>query len=102
MSITRQCPRCGTKTQRVSCCGERLPDGWHMNPRAWSALRHLAFNRKGLDGDTFRLQLHAVGALKAKSLTLLQFNDLVARLNQLPDRPGYTEDQAHVAQRQAA
>jgi hypothetical protein len=51
------------------------------------ALRRLAHGRKGLDEDTYRMHVRAVGAESTTELTREQHQALVKRLVALPDKP---------------
>lgn len=84
---TRTCPLCAARTASDWCCGIHLAEPFAMTARRVNALRRYAHGRKGLDGDTYRLHLAAVGAASTKNLTREQYHGLLARLNALPDRP---------------
>lgn len=50
------------------------------------ALRRLAHGRKGLDQETYRLHLRAVGAYSTSELSKSQQQQLLDRLLALPDK----------------
>lgn len=85
--MSRQCPVCGTSTSSSSCCGVRLNAPFRMTRARVRALRAYVHGRKGLDDDTYRLHLAAVGADSTLHLTARSYNALLARLRPLPDRP---------------
>lgn len=58
-----------------------------MTPILIGALRRFAHGRKGLDEDTYRLHLRAVGAHSTRQLTRDQHRALLDRLGGLPDVP---------------
>lgn len=85
MSKLRYCPRGCGRSRRKVCpgCGETLV--WEMTDRHMRFLRGLAFKRKGLDGELYKINLVAVGAERVMELTRKQYQELVKRLNALPD-----------------
>ena len=85
--MTRQCPACGTRTRAASCCGVRLGGPFRMSGNRVKALRAYAHGRKGLDQDTYRLHLAAVGVDSTLNLDSDRYNALLARLRRLPDVP---------------
>lgn len=85
--MTRQCPICGGQTRARDCCGVRLGGPFHMTGARVKALRAYAHGRKGLDQETYRLHLHAVGVDSTLHLDADRYNALLARLRGLPDAP---------------
>lgn len=51
------------------------------------ALRRLAHGQKGLDEDTYRMHVRAVGCESTLELTRQQHQDLIQRLLALPNKP---------------
>lgn len=84
-----QCPRCGTRSRRLTCCGVILSERrrWHMTAPMVRHVQIFAKARKGLDDDTYRLNLTAVGATSTTKLTRDQHHDLMLRLGRYPDSP---------------
>lgn len=60
---------------------------FRMTANLVRALRRYAHGRKGLDEETYRLHLNAVGARSTLQLTRVQHTNLLQRLASLPDRP---------------
>lgn len=60
---------------------------FRMHKARISALRRWVHGRKGLDQDTYRAYLQAVGATSTTTLTRQQHDELVKRIGKLPDRP---------------
>lgn len=85
----KQCPRCGTKSRRLNCCGIDLGfrRRWRMTPAMVRQVHVIAKVRKGLDEETYRLQLTAVGVDTSKRLNRTQHHALLQRLSTLPDAP---------------
>ncbi len=81
----RQCPRCGTRTTARSHCGIDLMP-WRMNKRRIRAVHACAMGRKGLDYETYRLHLLAVGVESSKNMTRSQYQEFFRRMQRLPDR----------------
>jgi len=68
-------------------------------------IRHvhaLAYARKGLDRETYRLRLSAVGVESSIYLGRDQYERLVEGLMRLPDCPAWIEKQAAKRQRRSA
>lgn len=87
MKLTRHCPACGVRTNAARCCGVDLGAPFRMTRTLVKGVRGLAHGRKGLDDDTYRLHVRAVGARSTLELTRTQYNALVQRLSKLPDVP---------------
>lgn len=89
------CPRCGAATAQRWCCGidlaARAP--WRMTRERIRHVHALAYGRKGLDEDTYRLRLRAVGVGSSLELDRAQFERLVQGLLRLPDAPDWTAKQ---------
>lgn len=83
----RLCPICRDATDALYCCGMRLGRPFSMSRDRISALRRYVHGRKGLDQDTYRMHLHAVGATSTSLLTRAQHDALLERLRALPDMP---------------
>lgn len=85
----RQCPRCGTRSRRLSCCGVILSERrrWRMSAAMVRHVQIFAKARKGLDEETYRMNLAAVGATSTTKLTRTQHHDLMLRLGRYPDSP---------------
>lgn len=58
-----------------------------MTPERIRRVRVLAHARKGLDHDTYRLRVGAVGGDSTKTLTRAQYLQLLLGLRALPDAP---------------
>lgn len=85
----RRCPRCERLTALGNCCGidltaRRRP--WRMDAEK-IRLVHVMKARKGLDDETYRLRLAAVGADSSKHFTRGQFRTFLQRIATLPDAP---------------
>lgn len=85
--MTTQCPACGSATERSECCGIYLAGPFHMTTPRVRALRAYAHGRKGLDAETYRMHVRAVGVESTLDLDRDQYNALLRRLRPLPDRP---------------
>lgn len=87
--MTRTCPLCESQTTALECCGldltARRP--WRMTRERITRVHAVARGQKGLDEETYRLRLRAVGVESSKQLTQAQFRDLMQGLAKLPDRP---------------
>ena len=85
----RTCPVCERETAAAWCCGIELAAAqpWRMTRERVRAVHVLARSRKGLDQETSRLQLHAVGVKTSLALNRQQFNRLMRALRALPDAP---------------
>lgn len=86
---TRTCPRCGSKTAAEHCCGlvltaRRLPR-WKMSAALVRQVHAVARQQKGLDEETYRLRLSAVGVESCKEFTRKQYQVFMAALSRLPD-----------------
>ena len=87
----RTCPRCGVRTGAWNCCGIDLTvrrAAWVMSPDLIKRV-HMLKAQKGLDDETYRLRLIAVGVDSCKKLSRQSFGTFMAGLSALPDRPGY-------------
>lgn len=85
----RVCPLCSTRTSDWNCCGIYLGGRrrrWSMTP-ANIKLVHVVKARKGLDEETYRLRLQAVGVASCKDLSHGQFIAFLEGLSKLPDAP---------------
>lgn len=86
---TRTCPRCGSKTAAEHCCGlvlaARRRPRWKMSSAMVRQVHAVARRQKGLDEETYRLRLSAVGVESCKDFTQLQFRTFMAALARLPD-----------------
>jgi hypothetical protein len=93
----RRCPRCDRLTAATHCCGldlaarRRLP--WRMDADK-VRLVHTLKARKGLDDETYRLRLGAVGVDSCKQLSRAAFRSFLAGLVALPDKPGWISTDA--------
>lgn len=85
--MSEQCPACGDLTERDRCCGIDLAAPFAMTTARVKALRRYAHGQKGLDADTYRMHVVAVGASSTTALTRQQHTELLRRLGALPDRP---------------
>lgn len=85
---THVCPRCERPIRSDYCCGidfsTRRP--WKMTPDRIK-LVHVVKARKGLDDETYRLRLNAVGVGSCKQLTRESFRTFITGLASLPDSP---------------
>lgn len=86
MTGERLCPHCLATTNAATCCGVTLAAPFRMTAARITALRRYVHGRKGLDEDTYRLHLQAVGARSTTLLTRHQHEALLQRLGRLPDR----------------
>lgn len=82
-----QCPACGSETTARICCGVDLEAPFVMTTARIRSLRRYAHGMKGLDEETYRMHLAAVGAKSTTELTREQHTALLRRLGGLPDRP---------------
>lgn len=91
----RTCPRCERITADRWCCGLDLACGtpWRMTRERVRHVHALAYARKGLDAETYRLRLRAVGVTSSLELDRGQFERLVRGLLALPDAPAWLEKQ---------
>jgi hypothetical protein len=85
----RRCPRCERLTGASNCCGidltvRRRP--WRMDA-AKVRLVHVLAARKGLDEETYRLRLSAVGVDSCKQLGRREFRTFLQGMAKLPDSP---------------
>lgn len=100
MNRRRRCPRCERLTGAANCCGIDLT----VRRRPWTMttanirLVHVLKARKGLDEETYRLRLAAVGADSCKQLSRTTFRAFLSGLASLPDIPGWRD---HSAKRSA-
>lgn len=87
----RRCPRCDRLTHAPDCCGVLLANArrWRMTPERIRAVQLLRV-RKGLDEETYRLRLGAVGVSTCKALSRAAFRRFVAGLQSLPDSPAWS------------
>lgn len=89
-SVTkRKCPRCGDRTAEWNCCGINLTvrrARWSMSAEN-IRLVHVVKSRKGLDEETYRLRLGAVGVASCKDLNQAQFRKFLEGMATLPDSP---------------
>ena len=102
MSTTlRQCPHCGTKSRRINCCGVILAERrrWRMTKAMVRHIQIFARARKGLDDDSYRANLTAVGADSTTKLTRAQHHELMLRLGRYPDSPKWQTRREVRAQR---
>lgn len=85
----RQCPHCGVRSRRINCCGLILSERrrWRMSAAMVRHVQIFAKARKGLDEDTYRMNLAAVGASSTTKLTRTQHTELMKRLGRYPDSP---------------
>ncbi len=89
-STPRTCPLCATPIRSDYCCGIdfRTPrSAWRMTADKVRLVHVLARSRKGLDEETYRLRLRAVGVTSSLALSRDQFHALLAGLATLPDCP---------------
>lgn len=93
----RACPACGSETTDRTCCGVDLAAPFRMTRNRVTALRRYVHGRKGLDEPTYRMHLAAVGADSTLHLTRAKYDALLARLNELPDRPRRVEARKETA-----
>lgn len=89
----RRCPRCQRLTGAGNCCGIDLS----VRRRPWRMtapnirLIHVLKARKGLDEETYRLRLGAVGVASSKDLSRDGFRTFLKGLAALPDSPSWTD-----------
>lgn len=93
---TRVCPVCDRSTLHAWCCGIDLTSRrpWRMTTALVRSVHVLALSTKGLDEETYRLRLRAVGVTTSKDLSREQFNALMRGLRALPDAPRKTKEAA--------
>lgn len=94
--IRRTCPVCQSGTHKHYCCGvfllaSRRP--WAMRPE-YVKLVHVVKARKGLDEETYRLRLQAVGVASCKDLGREAFRTFIRELGKLPDSPAWRDRQS--------
>lgn len=99
MKLLRTCPLCRHRSNLERCCGVALAMPFRMSANRVRALRAYVHGRKGLDDDTYRLHLGAVGARSTLELNREQHDALMKRLAALPDAP---PRHARVQRREAA
>lgn len=87
--VERECPLCGARTTRVWCCGLDLAAAkpWRMTGARVHAVHVLARAQKGLDEETYRARLGAVGLKSCLDMNRLQFHEFMRALRALPDAP---------------
>lgn len=86
----RRCPRCERLTARSDCCGIDLTvrrRRFKMTPHLLKMV-HATVAQKGLDEETYRLRLGAVGVTSSKQFKRDTFSRFMAELSRLPDAPG--------------
>jgi hypothetical protein len=85
--MKRECPMCGRTVETTWCCGLDLSAGgaWRMTYDRIRAVHILACAVKGLNEETYRMRLAAVGVTTCKDLTRAQFYEFMAGLRALPD-----------------
>lgn len=96
MPRRRRCPRCERLTGARNCCGIDLtvrPMRWSMGPDK-VRLVHVLKARKGLDDETYRLRLAAVGVDSSKQLGRREFRTFLQGLAALPDSPKWARKRA--------
>lgn len=85
------CPRCDRDTRDPWCCG--LDQGaarpFEMT-REHIRTIHVVKARKGLDQETYKLRLQAVGVTSYKAMTREQYRAFLRGLGSLPDAPRRT------------
>jgi hypothetical protein len=83
----RQCPICDVPTSARWCCGLDLADArpWRMTRSRIRAVHVLARSRKGLDEETYRARLAAIGVTSSLQFTREQFDSFMRGLRALPD-----------------
>lgn len=86
---TRVCPRCGSKTAAENCCGlmlaARRRQRWKMSAGLVRQVHTIARKQKGLDEETYRMRLGAVGVVSCKDFTKQQYRVFMGALARLPD-----------------
>ena len=98
----RTCPVCDTATALTFCCGIDLTERrrhFRMT-RVLITRVHALASQKGLDDDTYRLRLSAVGVTTCKALDLEAFRTFMRGLASLPDCPRWRA--SHPARRSLA
>jgi len=75
----RVCTYCQTPFERFRMNHERVK------------LCHVLAHKKGLDDETYRLRLNAVGVKSSKQMTKAQYLEFVKNINTLPDMPRKNE-----------
>lgn len=85
----RRCPRCERLTARRDCCGIDLTVRRKRFRMTTDLLRlvHATVARKGLDEETYRLRLSAVGVSSSKEFDRGTFQRFMSELSKLPDLP---------------
>jgi hypothetical protein len=83
----RRCPRCQALTSRLDCCGIDLTVRRRRFRMTNDLLRmvHATVARKGLDEETYRLRLQAVGVSSSKAFDRATFQRFMSELAKLPD-----------------
>lgn len=101
---TRNCPRCARRTGAANCCGIDLTV--RAAPFVIDATMvrriHALKAQKGLDEETYRLRLAAVGATSCKELSRRALGAFLTGLAKLPDRPGWVRRASTHSARSAA
>lgn len=92
----RRCPRCERLSGLNNCCGidltvRRKP--WRMTKEK-IRLVHVVKARKGLDDETYRLRLGAMGVASCKELSRTAFSAFLKALSALPDSPTWVDTSA--------
>ena len=85
----KRCPRCERLTLLRNCCGVDLTvrrRRFKMTPELLRMV-HATVSRKGLDEETYRLRLGAVGVASSKQFNRGTFSRFMAELAKLPDAP---------------
>lgn len=85
-----ECRRCGLWNedgrQRCRRCMTQITaTPWRMDKVRIQALHVLALKQKGLDYETYKLNLGAVGVATCKALNQSQYSELIERFRRLPD-----------------
>lgn len=85
--MSHTCPVCQTAATSPWCCGIDLTAAapWRMTPERIRAVHVLAMTTKGLDEETYRLRLGAVGVESCKQFTREQYHTFMGALRDLPD-----------------
>ena len=98
----RQCPHCGIRSRRLVCCNIILSARrrWHMSAAMIQHVQVFARVRKGLDEESYRMNLAAVGANSTTKLTRTQHTNLMLRLGRYPDSPKWLTRGEHRAARE--
>ena len=86
----RRCPRCERLTAALDCCGVDLSARRKRFRMTTDMLRlvHVEVANKGLDEETYRLRLGAVGVSSSKDFDRGTFKRFMSELAKLPDAPG--------------